>query len=83
MELNDILRAAAKHGASDVHLKVGLPPILRINGKLIPLKAPAPLKNEELVAMSGLIFREDQKRRFEKHTSSTAPTASRGWGGSA
>ncbi|MBP2673805.1 MAG: twitching motility protein [Deltaproteobacteria bacterium] len=67
MELNDILRAAAKHGASDVHLKVGLPPILRINGKLIPLKAPEPLKMEDLEVMSGLIFREDQKGRFERH----------------
>ena len=67
MELNDILRAASKHGASDVHLKVGLPPILRINGKLIPLKVPDPLRNEDLDAMSGLIFRADQKVRFERN----------------
>jgi len=67
LELNDILRAAAKHGASDVHLKVGLPPILRINGKLVPLKVPERLRNEDLDAMSGLIFRHDQKARFERN----------------
>jgi twitching motility protein PilT len=67
LELNDILRAASKHGASDVHLKVGLPPILRINGKLIPLKVPEPLRGEDLEAMSGLIFRHDQKARFERN----------------
>jgi twitching motility protein PilT len=67
LELNDILRAASKHGASDVHLKVGLPPILRINGKLVPLKVPEPLRSEELEAMSGLIFRHDQKARFERN----------------
>ncbi len=67
MELNDILRAASKHGASDVHLKVGLPPILRINGKLVPLKVPEPLRSEDLEGMSGLIFRHDQKARFERN----------------
>jgi twitching motility protein PilT len=67
LDLNDILRAASKHGASDVHLKVGLPPILRINGKLIPLKVPEPLRGEDLEAMSGLIFRHDQKARFERN----------------
>ncbi|MGE5248353.1 MAG: type IV pilus twitching motility protein PilT [Verrucomicrobiota bacterium] len=67
MDLNDILRAASRHGASDVHLKVGLPPILRINGKLVPLKVPEPLRTEDLEAMSGLIFRHDQKARFERN----------------
>ena len=67
MELNEILRAAAKHGASDVHLKVGLPPVFRINGKLVPLKVPEPLKTADLAAMAEVIFREDQKERFERH----------------
>ena len=67
MELNDILQLASKHGASDVHLKVGLPAILRINGKLVPLKSPKPLKHEDIKAMSELIMREDQKKRFEQH----------------
>jgi len=65
LKLNDILRLASKHGASDVHLKVGLPAILRINGKLVPLKAPNPLKHEDIKAMSELILNEDQKSRLE------------------
>ena len=64
MELNEILRAAAKHGASDVHLKVGLPPVFRINGKLVPLKVPEPLKPEDLEAMTEILFQKDQKERF-------------------
>ena len=52
MELNDILRVASKRGASDVHLKVGHPPICRINGNLVPLKVPDPLKPEDLLAIS-------------------------------
>ena len=66
MDLNEILRAAAKHGASDVHLKVGLPPVFRINGKLVPLKVPEPLKPGDLEAMTEVVFQEGQKERFER-----------------
>ena len=66
MELNDILRLASKHKASDVHLKVGLPPVFRIDGKLIPMKSPTPLKPEDLKLMSELILSEEQKSRLEK-----------------
>jgi twitching motility protein PilT len=38
MELNPLLRRAVELGASDVHLKVGLPPILRRDGALTPLE---------------------------------------------
>ncbi|NJD61895.1 MAG: type IV pilus twitching motility protein PilT [Deltaproteobacteria bacterium] len=65
MELNDILKAAIRHGASDVHLKAGLLPVFRINGKLVPLKMPEPLKQEELAQMSASILTEEQRRKFE------------------
>ena len=38
---NQFLTAAVKNGASDVHLKAGGPPALRINGALLPVKVPA------------------------------------------
>jgi len=67
LDLNEILRAAAKHGASDVHLKVGLPPVFRINGKLVPLKVPEPLTPGDLEAMTEVVFQEGQRERFERH----------------
>jgi twitching motility protein PilT len=42
MELNLLLRRAVELGASDIHLKVGVPPILRRDGSLGPLEG-APL----------------------------------------
>ena len=66
MELNEILKSAIHHGASDVHLKAGLLPVLRINGKLVPLKVEDPLRPEELVAMSSAILGEEQQRRFQR-----------------
>jgi Tfp pilus assembly pilus retraction ATPase PilT len=37
MVLNDICRIAVNQGASDVHLKAGQVPMLRIKGSLVPL----------------------------------------------
>ena len=41
MELNPLLRRAVELGASDIHLKVGVPPILRRDGALDPLEDAA------------------------------------------
>jgi twitching motility protein PilT len=38
MELNALLRRAVEYGASDVHLKIGQPPILRHDGALLPME---------------------------------------------
>jgi twitching motility protein PilT len=38
---NQLLAAAVKNGSSDIHLKAGAPPALRINGSLLPVKVPA------------------------------------------
>ena len=68
MELDEILKAGVKNAASDIHLKVGLPPILRINGKLVPLKVPQPLRPEDVEAICGkVLITEDQQQRFEKN----------------
>ena len=36
-KIEDILREAKENGASDVHITVGLPPKMRLNGKLIAM----------------------------------------------
>lgn len=39
IRMDDLLELAVQEGASDLHLAVGLPPILRIHGSLAPLDA--------------------------------------------
>lgn len=39
-QLDALFRAMSEHGASDLHLVAGNPPIMRINGELIRLKSP-------------------------------------------
>ena len=48
MEIEDILRLAIKKGASDIHVKVGLPPILRINGKLRSVASVPTFRQEDI-----------------------------------
>ena len=64
MELDDILKLGMSKGASDVHLKVGLPPILRINENLAPLKEVPPFSSDELCRMIFGIMKDPQKKRF-------------------
>jgi twitching motility protein PilT len=68
LELDDILKAGVKNAASDIHLKVGLPPILRINGKLVPLKVPQALRPEDVEEICNKILAtEEQKQKFVKN----------------
>jgi twitching motility protein PilT len=51
MDLNPILRCAVELGASDIHLKVGKPPILRRDGAVGPLDGVEPLTDADLEAV--------------------------------
>src|SRR3989344_2664347 len=65
-EIQPLIRALVKHGASDLHLKEGRPPLYRINGKLVPAKAP-PFTNEKAKALLYGIMNPRLIERFEKN----------------
>jgi twitching motility protein PilT len=65
MELNEILQVALKGGASDIHLKAGLPPMFRVDGSLVPLKDGRRLPPEDIARMAFSIMSELQKERFK------------------
>ncbi len=50
MDLNAVLARAVEHGASDIHLKVGQPPVLRRDGELGVLPNHVPLGEADLEA---------------------------------
>ncbi len=64
LELNDILKIALKGGASDIHLKSGLPPMFRVDGALVPLKNGERLMPEDIQTMAESIMNPVQKARF-------------------
>ncbi len=51
MSLNALLRNAVELGASDIHLKIGQPPILRRDGSLAPMEGWPALGEAELNAV--------------------------------
>src|SRR3954469_22997268 len=50
LELNALLRRAVEHGASDIHLKIGKPPMLRRDGDLGPMEEWPALTEDDLSA---------------------------------
>lgn len=67
MELNAILQVALRAGASDIHLKAGLPPMFRVNGALLPLKDAQRLAPEEIARMAYGIMSEFQRERYKQY----------------
>lgn len=66
LDLNDILSVAIKGAASDIHLKAGLPPMFRVNGRLIPLKDAARISAEEMNRMAVSMMNSFQRERFKQ-----------------
>jgi twitching motility protein PilT len=57
-----LLEEVIKKKASDLHLQVGLPPMLRIDGSLKPVSGTDPLNEEGVEALVFAILDEDQKQ---------------------
>lgn len=68
MKFEDILRAALQKGATDVHLKAGVMPVIRRHGSLRPLSSNAqPLSGEQMDALANSLMDEHQRAHFEKY----------------
>ncbi len=65
IKINDILKAALKVGASDIHLKVGRSPLLRINGKLTAVKDAPKLSEEDVRGIALSMMNDAQKKKYE------------------
>jgi twitching motility protein PilT len=67
MHINDLLKIATEKGASDLHLKVGSHPVLRITGELVPQVDLKRLMQEDTIAMAFSIMNNRQKQKFKDH----------------
>jgi len=67
MHINDVLKVASERKASDVHLKVGAHPIVRIDGQLIPLVEFKRLMQEDTIAMAFSMMSSQQKEKFKQY----------------
>ena len=63
--IEEILTAAKEAGASDVHLTVGIPPKMRVNGNLVTMDFPKMLPADTLDVILS-IMTESQRERYEE-----------------
>lgn len=66
IKIDDLLRVASSHGASDLHLKVGAFPVMRIGGELHPLSDAPRVKQEDALDMAFSMMSNRQKQRFKE-----------------
>src|SRR4029078_7277540 len=64
MEINELLRYAVERGASDLHLKVGNVPFIRVDGDLQPTQFPS-LTPSDTEAFGMELMSDHKKREFE------------------
>ena len=67
MELNDILIVAVKAKGSDVHMKAGLQPVVRIDGKLRPIPNAPRLASDALREIAHSLMNDRQRKYFDEN----------------
>jgi len=65
--LPELLRIMTERNASDLHITVGSPPVIRLDGRLVPLRME-PLTPVETKQMCYSILTEAQKKKFEEES---------------
>jgi twitching motility protein PilT len=64
MHIDELLATAVQTGASDLHLKVGSYPMMRINGALTVCSEEKRLDREDTEAMADTLFTPEQREKF-------------------
>lgn len=67
MEMIDILRVAVAKKVSDIHILVGSPPMVRVDGLVWPLTEMGPVTAEESKRLIYSMLYEDQIQKFEQN----------------
>jgi twitching motility protein PilT len=65
MHVNDLLKIAVENGASDLHLKVGTYPMMRVRGTLMPATEERRLEHEDLVSMAAAVLPAGHRDKFK------------------
>lgn len=61
IDMQYLVRALTKYNASDLHIKVGRPPLFRVNGKLVPAKMPEMNPEQVSKILMGILTSKQQR----------------------
>ncbi|MBI3564830.1 MAG: PilT/PilU family type 4a pilus ATPase, partial [Elusimicrobia bacterium] len=67
MELVEVLKAAVQAGASDIHLVIGKPPLMRVSGEIAEIPGFPKINGEESKRLIYSILYEEQRAKFEEN----------------
>ena len=73
--IDALLRTACEQKASDLHLKAGNYPYIRVNGELRPLALYPRLSPDDLQNFASCIMNERQKQKFKESDELDMPYA--------
>ena len=65
-EIRDILMEATNANASDVHITVGIPPKMRVNGELVTMDKYPRIMPKDTEEIRDQIMNEEQRKAFEE-----------------
>lgn len=65
MDITELLAFGVKNKASDIHLSAGMPPILRVGGRMSPVKLPA-LSHKEVHALIYEVMNDKVRKDYEE-----------------
>lgn len=66
MEINELLKTAIAENASDLHIKVGSPPIMRVTGELQPIVSEERVSQQEAMKMAFAVMSPGQREVFKQ-----------------
>lgn len=67
ISLEQLLHLAGERKASDIHLTVDSPPVLRLNGQLVPLEQSDKITSADMELFARGLMNEEQKAYFVEH----------------
>jgi len=65
VHVDGLLKIAVQSGASDLHLKVGSVPMMRVGGALVPVRDVPPLGNDDVAGAAAAIMSSAQRQKFD------------------
>jgi len=66
-EIDGLLKQMSEQGSSDLHIKVGSPPAVRLNGRLVVMHEMQPLDSNATRVLALGMMDERQRASFENH----------------
>ena len=68
VKIDELLRSATHSGASDLHVKAGSLPYMRVGGELRPITDAPRLTPEDTLDMAFSMMSNRQKQRFKEYS---------------